>query len=151
MIHVENASPYYEGLIVRAISQLPRHFIRAARVAQIIITRKPAEVNEAAQYEHETRNIYLLPSLTPIRLKRSLIHELAHAADDNFGVLHYWGESPHWINLHQTLGAPGVPEVESFAEMMMQYLLNPVRLHRTSPVVARFMAEALAYLDEQFG
>ena len=138
MIRIENAPPYYEGLIARTISQLPRHFVRAARVAQIIITRKPAAENEVAQYEHGTRNIYLLPSLTPIRLKRSLIHELAHAVDDNFGVLHYWGESPHWIKLHHSLGAVGVPEVESFAEMMMQFLLNPVRFRRTSPVVARW-------------
>lgn len=150
MIRVENASPAYEKQIAQVVAGLPYYLVRGARIAQIIISRQPEESGERAQYEHGTRNLYLMPNLRGLELRRSLVHEVAHAIDDNFGPGHYWGESPHWIMLHRSLGRPEEHSVETFAELMMEYLLNPLGLRRSLPRIAAFMAGALRYLEQQF-
>jgi len=129
------------------LKQLPPYLFRAARIQNIVISERPRASNEMAQYEHGTRNIYVLPGLNADQIRKAMFHEIAHAIDDNFSVGHYFGESPAWAHLCQQL-APNLPTIEVFAEHMSQYLQG--ERSTIPPVVARFLAQALSYLERHF-
>lgn len=131
------------------LTQLPPYIIKAARVSAIIVSERPRASNEMAQYEHGTRNIYVLPNLQPEMLKKAMYHEIAHALDDNFGVGHYFGESPAWATLSKQLN-PEYPTIEMFAEHMGQHLQDQVGHRKAMPTIARYLDYALAYLQQQF-
>ena len=138
----------YRDQILKIIGSLPEHVVSAAAIAEVIVTMSPAHVREWAQYQHITRNLYVQPRLGPGLLKRSVVHEIAHALDDNFGVGHYFGESPHWVTLSNRLYGPEASPVETFADAMSDYLLDPVRVRASLPTVAVFLAKVLDYLKK---
>lgn len=129
------------------LKQLPPYLFRAARIQNIVISERPRASNEMAQYEHGTRNIYVLPGLNADQIRKAMFHEIAHAIDDNFGVGHYFGESPAWAYLCQRL-APNLPTIEVFAEHMAQYLQGDRQ--RIPPPIDRFLSEALHHLRIKF-
>jgi len=131
------------------LNLLPRYLVRAARINNIIPSDRPKQYNETAQYEHITRNIYVVPNLPAEVMRRSMIHEIAHALDDNFGVGHYFGESPAWAELSRRMYGD-VSVVETFAENMATHLLDPTFSRMVNPSVAKFMDEALTYLQIMF-
>ena len=146
---VESAVLGYERLIHAILRQLPPHIRYAAQLGRVIVTSRLRSAGQLAAYEHGTRNLYVSPGISRPQLKKALYHEVAHALDDNFGVGHYFGESPHWVFLSKALTSDG--PVEAFAAHMSEHLTNAPLHRRQAPVLAQFMDQALDHLKTHFG
>ena len=123
--------------------------MEAGRVSRYVLSSKPAARNRFAEYEHITRIIRIVPGLSPQVLRRAVTHELVHAVDDNFGVMHYFSESPEWVEMSRRLSL-GEDSVETFSEHMVVHLQDPVRHRKAHPLVAAFMDRALNHLKTHF-
>lgn len=156
-VPILGGSSALQARIRSAITRYPPWFVRAARLARVIISDREDVKAQVAMYEHGTRDLYVWTGIGDL-LQKAIGHELAHAVDDIFDNPHYFTSVPEWQRIHRNQAYFDIPKyrdepLEYFADMFTKlFLLGPERLRTTNPAEVTFITTwVIPTLMKEFG
>ena len=156
-MNIVGASPAFERQIRSAIERYPSWFVKAARLARVIVSSREDVKNQIAMYEHGTRDLYVYPGIGGL-LQKAIGHELAHAVDDNFGLPHFFTSTPEWQLIHRNQSHFDIPKyrdeaLEYFADCVTKlFMLGSTKLSMTNPAEVTFITTwVFPTLQKEFG
>ena len=141
-----------------SIRRCPPWLVKSARLDRVLVSSRPEIRAQQATFEHGSRTLYISDQIPQGLIERAVVHELAHAADDNFGSPHYFSSKWEWKRIHQQAQFFDIPKyaqesLEYFADMVAKYVLvGPVKLSISCSHEVQFVEQyVIPVLRKEFG